>query len=161
VAEEAIEDLADLFRASLGDGRRLIPLRDELELTRHYLHMEQLRLDERLRLDWDLELPEDLLLPPLTLQPLLENAVYHGIEPQPHGGEVVIRGRREGEAATLEVSNPVPPGGQEQRQGNRIAQENVRQRLHAHFGSAAHLEAGRDGDTYTVRISLPYRRGAP
>jgi two-component system sensor histidine kinase AlgZ len=159
VAEEAVEDLADLFRASLGDGRHLIPLREELELTRHYLHMEQLRLGERLRLDWDLELPEDLLLPPLTLQPLLENAVYHGIEPQPEGGAVTIRGRREGETATLEVSNPVPPGGQERRHGNRIAQENVRQRLYAHFGRAARLEAGRDGDRYTVRIALPCQRG--
>lgn len=161
IAEEAVEDLADLFRASLGDGKRLIPLREELELTRHYLHMEQLRLGERLQLNWDLDLPDDLLLPPLTLQPLLENAVYHGIEPQPEGGAIVIRGGCTGDVAVLEVGNPVPPGGQEKAPGNRIAQENVRQRLHAHFGEAARLEAGREGKGYTVRIHLPCRRGQP
>src|SRR5690606_31316183 len=82
-AEAAVEDLADLFRAALAANSRLVPLCDELALARGYLALEHLRLGERLQVEWDVDtLPVDALVPPLTLQPLLENAVYHGIEPR-------------------------------------------------------------------------------
>ena len=86
-AETALEDMADLFRMAMADAQDLVPLRQEIELGRQYLALEQLRMGERLRVNWHIEdMPDDALMPPLMLQPLLENAVYHGIEPLPQGG---------------------------------------------------------------------------
>lgn len=157
-AEAAIEDLADLFRASLGDGRKLIPLAEELALTRRYLEMEALRLGERLRLDWQVEgLPPDAALPPLTLQPLVENAIYHGIEQLADGGTVTIGGEHQGGTIVLEVTNPLGVRGREHH-GNRVALDNIRQRLAFHFGTEAALETVEDEDLYRVRLRLPCRR---
>lgn len=156
-AEAAIEDLSDLFRASLGDGRRLIPLHEELALTRRYLHMEELRLGTRLRLDWQMDgVPPDAAIPPLTLQPLVENAIYHGVEQLPDGGTVTLGGVLAQAALTLTVSNPCPAQGRE-RSGNRIAVENIRQRLSFHFGPDAALEASEEAGIYRVQLRLPYR----
>src|SRR5690606_34599240 len=104
-AEAAVEDLADLFRASLARSGQLVPLSEELALARGYLRMEALRLGERLAVCWDTEaLPVDALLPPLTLQPLLENAIYYGIEPRVEPGLVDIHGRREGDMLYLSIA---------------------------------------------------------
>jgi len=82
-AEAALEDMAGLFRMLMNDNRELTPLARELELCRQYLSLEQLRLGERLRIEWrTAAMPGDALVPPLVLQPLLENAVYHGVEPR-------------------------------------------------------------------------------
>src|SRR6185503_20942227 len=90
-AEVALEDLADLFRVLMRDNRELAPLADEVELCRQYPELEQLRLGERLGVDWNVKsMPGDALVPPLLLQPLLENAVYHGIEPSSERGVVSI-----------------------------------------------------------------------
>ncbi len=157
-AEAAIEDLSDLFRASLGDGRRLIPLAEELALTRRYLQMETLRLGERLRLDWQVErLPPDAAIPPLTLQPLVENAIYHGIEQLAGGGTVSVDGELVGDVLVLAVTNPSAVRVRE-RSGNRIAVENIRQRLAFHFGPEAVLEAREEAGIYRVQLRLPYRR---
>jgi len=157
-AEAAIEDLADLFRASLGDGRKMIPLREELDLTRRYLRMEELRLGPRLRVQWEVAaLPDDAQIPPLTLQPLVENAIYHGIERLAEGGTVTIRGQIEGELITLGVTNPVVAGSQ-QRAGNRVAVDNIRQRLAFHFGESARLSCAPEDGHYRAAITLPYRR---
>ena len=81
-----MQDLADLFRANLSEKRNTITLEEECEVARIYQRIEQLRLGERLRVDWKIDtLPRDALVPGLMLQPLLENAIYHGIEPQPGG----------------------------------------------------------------------------
>lgn len=158
-AEAAIEDLADLFRASLGDGRKMIPLAEELDLTRRYLRMEELRLGERLRVQWTLEgLPQDAQIPPLTLQPLVENAIYHGIERLAEGGTVSISGEREGDSLQLTVTNPVLAGNSQQRAGNRVAVDNIRQRLAFHFGEAASLSCEPQDGHYRAGITLPYRR---
>lgn len=157
-AEAAIEDLADLFRASLGDGRRLIPLAEELTLTRRYLHVESLRLGTRLHLDWQIDaLPPDAAIPPLALQPLVENAIYHGIEQLADGGTIAVRGVWEGELLTLVVSNPCPGQGRE-RSGNRVAVDNIRQRLAFHFGADAVLDTEERAGSYQVRLRWPYRR---
>ncbi len=157
-AEAAIEDLADLFRASLGEGRGTITLAEELDLTRRYLHMEQLRLGDRLAVEWRLEgVPEDARIPPLTLQPLVENAIYHGIEPLAGGGIVVITGAVDGEGITLAVTNPVAEGRSE-RVGNRIAVDNVRQRLAHHFGAQGGLTAEPTDGHYRVQLHIPYRQ---
>ncbi|MEW6645975.1 MAG: sensor histidine kinase [Pseudomonadota bacterium] len=157
-AEAAIEDLADLFRASLGDGRRLIPLAEELALTRRYLHMESLRLGTRLHLEWQIDaLPQDAAIPPLTLQPLVENAIYHGIEQLADGGSITVHGSAEGDGLILCVTNPCPAQARE-RSGNRVAVDNIRQRLAFHFGTDAVLEAEEGAGEYQVRLRWPYRK---
>jgi two-component system sensor histidine kinase AlgZ len=157
-AEAAIEDLADLFRASLGDGRQLIPLAEELALTQRYLQMEALRLGSRLRLDWQVNaLPPDAAIPPLTLQPLVENAIYHGIEQLAEGGTVAVGGSLQGEVLTLSVTNPCAEPGRVH-SGNRIAVDNIRQRLAFHFGAEAALVLAEEGGLYRMLLRLPYRR---
>ena len=157
-AEELVENLADLFRASLGSVERTSSLAEELELARQYLSIEGLRLADRLRVTWDLEgLPEHALLPPLTLQPLLENAVYHGIEPAAGGGAIIITGRYRKHRLNLSIRNSLPQHAQPtHREGNRLALENIRQRLSGLYDDAASLTESRvDGD-YQVRIVIPY-----
>lgn len=134
LAEQVVEDLADLFRVSLGDARIPVSLSRELEVCREYLRIEELRLGERLKMDWMVDdLPGDAQLPALSLQPLLENAVYHGIEPAPDGGTITLRGEREGDRLQIVISNTLSPDAGNTREGNQMAQENVRQRLQAFY----------------------------
>lgn len=160
-AEEAIEDLADLFRASLADGRARVSLREELALCRRYLHIESLRLGERLKVDWRIEaLPQEAMLPGLTLQPLLENAIHHGIEPLPGGGLVRVRGERAPGLLRIVVENPLPGPGAQPHAGHGLAHENLRQRLAAHFGERARLRAGARDGVYEVELTLPWTEAA-
>ena len=160
-AEEAVEDLAELFRASLDAGGELVTVADELDLAEGYLRMERLRLGERLVVDWDVaELPRDALVPPLTLQPLLENAVYHGIEPRPGGGTVIIRGSRHGDGWRVCLSNPEPASEDTPRSGFGMAVANVRERLELAFGDAAQFRVIHETGFYTVRMDVPLRRDA-
>lgn len=157
VAEQVVEDLADLFRVSLGDARVPVTLGRELEVCRHYLRIEGLRVGERLRTEWLLDLPEDALLPALTLQPLLENAIYHGIEPLPEGGPVRIEGALESKRLLVKISNSLAAGaGMQTRAGNQMAQDNVRQRLRAFFGDSGRLDVEAGAGEYRVRVSFPY-----
>ncbi len=157
-AEAVVEDLADLFRAALGDPAGGSSLGEEMELVRRYLGVEQQRLGARLRVEWDLEdLPEQAPLPLLVLQPLVENAVYHGIEPSAQGGIVRIAGRYRGNRVNVSVRNSLPSaGGNSHREGNRMALDNVRQRLAALYPGAASLTLGRVDDEYQVRLVFPY-----
>src|SRR4051812_28296628 len=141
-AEQAVEDLADLFRASLSDANVRISLRDEIEIARTHERIEQLRLRDRLRVTWDIDgLPMRVEVPSLILQPLLENAVYHGIEMLPRGGAVSIVGKRVGDMLHIEVRNPIPPpAGYGDREGNRMALENIRQRLELAWPGRARIE---------------------
>jgi two-component system sensor histidine kinase AlgZ len=157
VAEAAIEDLSDLFRASLGQADDRTTLGDELELARRYLHIETLRLGARLAVAWDMDaLPLDVKGVPLMLQPLLENAIYHGIESLPGGGTIRVAGRLRDGMVEIEISNPVPADGSSVPQrGSQIAQENIRQRLLLAFGDTARLETSlREGD-YRVTLRYP------
>jgi two-component system sensor histidine kinase AlgZ len=160
LAERVVEDLAELFRVTLGDARVPARLAEELEVCRRYAAIEQLRLGERLRIVWDLsDAPGDALLPALTLQPLLENAIYHGIEPAPQGGDVVLAVRREAPGVAVTLSNPLcSPGMHGHRDGNRLALDNVRERLLAFFGPGAALDVGPAGGRYWVTLRFPYRR---
>lgn len=159
-AEEVVEDLADLFRGALSENRDT-DLETELDLVRRYFRIEQLRLGDRLQLDWRTDdLPGDARVPLLILQPLVENAVYHGVQPLPDGGTVVVTGGREDGRVWIEVENPVPPAGAARPgPGNRMAQENIAQRLRILYGGRARFEAGREGDRYRVRLTFPYQRG--
>ena len=156
-AEDILQDLADLFRASLGDESRMSSVGREMELTRQYLAVEQQRLGARLRVNWSLEnLPEGAPMPALLLQPLVENAVYHGIEPSVHGGEICIFGRFRNGVVALTVSNTLAEQpGVSQRQGNHMALENIRQRLEVRFGDKAGMHTGMVEDRYQVRIWFP------
>jgi two-component system sensor histidine kinase AlgZ len=155
LAEEAVEDLADLFRASLADARQAGSLASELELCRRYLRIEQHRLGERLVVEWSgLDSVVDLRLPALTLQPLLENAIYHGIEPLPGGGTIRIQCARDADVVRIVISNPRPAHGNPHA-GNRLAQENVAQRLEAFFGHPGLIEVAAPADEYRVTVTLP------
>jgi two-component system sensor histidine kinase AlgZ len=155
-AEAALEELADLFRALMKDNRELVPLSEEIALARQYLALERLRLGERLQVRWDVEsCPPDALVPPLMLQPLLENAVYHGVEPLDGPGEVLVRMARRQDRLLIEISNPY--GGQGHGAGNQMALANIRERLLLFFDLEARLDTEATADRYRLTILLPYR----
>jgi two-component system sensor histidine kinase AlgZ len=156
-AEEAVEDLADLFRATLRDSHSPLRLKEELELSRIYQRIEALRLGERLSVVWDVaELPMRAFVPGLTVQPLLENAIYHGIEPLPDGGTVTVAGRVVDGEIEISVTNPVAPKIAAERSGNRIALDNIRQRLDLAYGGRGSLEVEQQPDRYRVVVRFPY-----
>jgi two-component system sensor histidine kinase AlgZ len=154
-AEAAVQDLADLFRATLSDKRDVITLAEELEVARTYQRMEQLRLGSRLQVDWKIDsLPVSALVPGLMIQPLLENAIYHGIEPRAEGGTVTISGEVSGDLVTIVVRNPLDPlpG---LREGNRLALANLRERLSLMYGERALMKSGRFDAEYIVTLRFP------
>ena len=156
-AERALEDLADLFRTLMSEPRQFVRLADEIALLERYAGLEQLRLGERLRITWELDAaPNDALLPPLVLQPLLENAVFHGVEPGTAAGEVVVRIERRGNRVYASIENPYVAD-QQRRAGNRMALENIRERLALFFDAEAHIRTSADGKRYRVELEMPYK----
>ena len=157
-AESALEELSDLFRALMRDNRELVPLSEEIGLARQYIDLERLRLGNRLKVRWEVETcPPDALVPPLMLQPLLENAVYHGIEPLGETGEIRIALARIGDRIRFELSNPFSEA-HAGHHGNRMALANIRERLLLFFDLEATMSTGAEGGDYVVRIELPYRK---
>ena len=157
-AEEAVQDLADLFRANLSEKRNQIPLSDEIDVARTYQRMEQLRLGERLRVEWKIDsLPRDALVPGLTLQPLLENAIYHGVEPRQDGGVVTVTGEFNKGMITIVVRNPVPAANLTMRDGNRLALANIKERMDLMYGESATVKAGRFDEEYIVTLRFPFQ----
>ncbi len=155
-AEEAVEDLADLFRHNLNDSRTLVSLAHELDTAQRYLNIEQLRLGERLQVEWSLgDLPVDAAIPSLTLQPLLENAIYHGIERLDHGGIIRCVGRRHVGGFEITISNPTTEDTGDS--GHQLALDNTRQRLQAQFGDLASLSIQHTEQQYHVTLQLPYQ----
>ena len=155
-AETALLDMADLFRVLMRDNRELVPLADEIELCRQYLGLEKLRLSDRLSVEWHLNnMPGDALVPPLMLQPLLENAVYHGIEPMDKGGTIRVTGRREGSTAVLTIENPISPKLVARRPGHQIGLDNVRQRLALMFHGETDLEVVEGPERFIVTLRFP------
>ncbi|MCP4695747.1 MAG: sensor histidine kinase [Gammaproteobacteria bacterium] len=157
LAEQMVEDLADLFRSSLADASALIPLEKELSLCRHYLRIETLRMGERLKIEWTVDmLPGDALVPTLCLQPLLENAVSHGIQPIPAGGVIRINGLTDGQLVKIEIENPLPDT-PALRKGAHIAQDNLRQRLEVYYGRHGRLDISVSENSYVVKLRFPYK----
>lgn len=155
--ETALEDMADLFRMAMSGDEDLVPLRREIQLCRQYIALEQLRLGDRLRVEWQMQdVPDDALIPSLLLQPLLENAVYHGIELLPQGGCIDIKLHCNGSELRLEVKNPYTLRKGQPHPGNRIALSNIRQRLELLFDAEASYIAERGEDSYYVEIVMPY-----
>ena len=160
-AEQAVEDLSELFRASLkAEGE--VGLDEELRLCQHYVNIEMLRLGDRLKVEWKLNaVPEGLRIPALTLQPLMENAIYHGVEPRFEQSVVRVAVDYDGKNVFIIITNPVAPPAAHSR-GNRMALANIRQRLQAHYGDTAKLTAHADENIYTTYVSYPLRLdGAP
>jgi two-component system sensor histidine kinase AlgZ len=154
-AEGAVQDLADLFRATLSDKRDTITLAEELEVARTYQRMVQLRLGPRLQVEWKTDaLPANALVPSLLIQPLLENAIYHGIEPRATGGTVTITGEVAGGLVTIVVRNPLDPSPGEH-EGNRLALANIRERLSLMYGERALMKSGRFDAEYIVTLRFP------
>lgn len=157
-AESAVEDLAELFRASFRDVQRLITIQDEIDICQQYLRIEGLRLDHRLQVAWQVDnLPRDALIPPLCLQPLLENAVYYGIQPLPEGGVITITSMRDGDQLTIDIENPCVADIQKSR-GLGIAQDNVRERLKVYFGGQGKLTIYQESNSYRVNLRIPYQK---
>ena len=156
-AERTLEDLADLFRTLMSDARQFVRLADELALLERYAEIEQLRLGERLRITWELDgAPDDALLPPLVLQPLLENAVYHGVEPATEAAEVLVRIERRGNRVLALIENPYIEA-EAARAGNRMALDNIRERLQLFFDAEARIATQAADGRYRVEIEIPYK----
>jgi two-component system, LytTR family, sensor histidine kinase AlgZ len=157
-AEAAIEDLAELYRMLMSDTATFTTLANEMDVTRQYLNLEHLRLGDRLNVEWRTEAaPRDALVPPLLLQPLVENAVYHGIEPGIERGTIEIAIYREGDRVHVRLTNPYHPEHQH-RQGNRMALANIRERLALHFDVESTLESGVVGANWEIHMVMPYRK---
>ena len=157
-AETTLENLADLFRVFMRDARELVPMDDEIVTCKEYLAIEQLRLGERLQVIWQLDqMPGDALLPGLLLQPLIENAVHHGIEPSAETGTIEIVVSRPGERVRVEIVNPLAPT-PPVRPGNQMALSNVRERLMLLYDMEAELKTGVDNGRFRVLLEFPYRK---
>lgn len=166
-AEKVVEDLSALFRASLGDVGDRVPLSQELSLCERYIHIEQLRLGERLQVKWHKHLQhEHYLVPSLCLQPLLENAIYHGIQPLVAGGVIDITLRDDNNRLTVVIRNPftADTANMNKNRGNGMALDNLEQRLRAGYGDAAEFsvqtingqqDQQQDERQFVVTFSLP------
>jgi len=157
LAETAIEDLSDLFRASLNE-KNMNALADEIELTKSYLAIESLRLGDRLQIEWQID--ERLLqieVPSLSIQPLAENAIYHGIEPIEKGGKIQISALQIDNKLKLSIRNPLASEDQSSsfKRGNQMAQDNIRQRLELVYGNAGEFTINDTKDSYTVSLLIP------
>ena len=160
LAEQSVLDLAELFRATLLEPTELYQISDEWILCQHYIRIEGHRLGNRLHVEWDIDsLPNNALVPPLSLQPLLENSIYHGIERLPEGGTINIYGKFEDEKLIILFSNPLPANNfNEAHKGNKQAHDNIRKRLISIFGTKSDLIIENTQQQYTVKLILPYRR---
>ncbi len=159
-AEKAIEDMADLFRMMLSEDEQLVPMKNEIDVAKQYLGLESLRLDNRLQVEWDIgTFQRKAVMPILTLQPLLENAIRHGIEELPAGGKVEIRLWEDADMIRIRVANPVPALRRKERITTSHVQslDNIRRRFHSHYGDAATLSAAETEGQFVAMVALPLR----
>lgn len=157
LAESVVEDLSALFRASLSDTQAgQVLLDEELDLCERYIRIETLRLDDRLKVEWDVQVdPSAVTIPLLTLQPLLENAIYHGIQPLPTGGVVTVTIVNQGGILTIKVQNPLVKNNNQHSTGNKMALENIRSRLQAIYGNRARVESTTENERFEISVSYP------
>ena len=154
-AETALEDMADLFRVLMSENRELVTLTEEISLCHKYLDLEKLRLEDRLKITWQInDLPSDAMIPPLILQPLLENAVYHGIEPLAEGGEIIVKIYTKLKELIIIISNPYAPENNKH-VGNKMAMKNIKERLQLHFDLESSLKTESKNNRYFVNIRMP------
>jgi two-component system, LytTR family, sensor histidine kinase AlgZ len=155
-AESVLEDLAQLFRVALAEVGASVTLEEEIELARRYLAIEEVRFAERLQVQWQIDpRVHSARVPPLVLQPLVENAVRHGIEPAAGGGSVTVRAQVVRGQAVVIVSNSLGDGDGPASMGHGMALHNVRERLRLLHDVAAECTVWREGDVFHARIVLP------
>ena len=154
-AEAVLEDLSELFRHALeANPGESVTLSEEIALARRYLDIEQVRFGDRLQLDWSIDpTAGSARVPPLVLQPLVENAVKHGVEPSAEGAQVKVSTQRRGSTVVIKVTNTVP-GGQGVR-GHGVAQDNVRDRLRLLHDVQGQFQAVMKDGMYQVRMEVP------
>ena len=153
-AESLLEDLSELFRHALVDQGESVTLAEEVALARRYLAIEQARFGDRLQVEWSLDpLAGSARVPPLCLQPLVENAVKHGVEPSPAGAEVKVSTQRRGGVVVIKVTNTVPAG--QGMPGHGVAQDNVRDRLRLLHDVQAQFQTALKDGVYQVRMEVP------
>ncbi|MDD3937226.1 sensor histidine kinase [Rhodoferax sp.] len=158
-AEAMLENLADLFRAVMSDSRALVPFSQELELAKAYVAIEEIRFGPRLRVNWSCDpATANALVPPLMLQPLVENAVLHGVAPLEEGALISVEAYQEDLSLIVFVRNPIAEDGQI-REGNRIALDNIRERLALHFDVEARLKVDVVNGEFVVSVRIPIKRG--
>lgn len=158
-AEAMLENLADLFRAVMADSRALVPFSQELELAKAYVAIEEIRFGPRLRVNWSCDAaPADALVPPLMLQPLVENAVLYGVAPLEAGALIRVEAYQDDLNLVVLVRNPIPEDAQI-REGNRIALDNIRERLALHFDVEARLKVGAVNGEFVVSVRIPVKHG--
>jgi two-component system, LytTR family, sensor histidine kinase AlgZ len=156
-AEGLLEDLSDLFRAALAENSESVTLAQEIELAKNYLSIEQVRFGDRLQVQWQLD-PDasHAKLPPLLLQPLVENAVHHGVEPSPVGANIIISTKRAGSRVVVQISNTLPIEiNKPSTSGNGMALNNVRERLSLLYDLESTFRTETKDGHYVVRIELP------
>lgn len=164
-AEAAVVDMADLLRTMLGDSENLVPVSNEIAIARKYLDIETLRLDNRLHVEWSVgKFPRTAVMPVLILQPLIENAIQHGIEAIPAGGVIGVRLWEADDTIHITVTNPLPrlrakspaaPAHSEH------ALDNLRLRLASHYSGAARIEITQEPERFSVTVEIPIRGGKP
>lgn len=162
-AEMVLENLADLFRAQLQDANRSSTLAREIELAQGYLAIETIRMgDTRLQNKWVVDAPDHAEVPHLLLQPLLENAVYHGIEPSHRPGEICVSIIKRQEWIYIRIDNPLPETTDKnhKRQGNQMALGNLADRLHLMYDADASIRSSCQGRVFRVDMRLPYRKAS-
>jgi two-component system sensor histidine kinase AlgZ len=153
-AEGVLEDLAELFRVAITEGTDSVSLGEEVDLAQRYLDIEQIRFGSRLHVTWELDgQAASARVPPLLLQPLVENAVRHGVEPSPEGGVIRVRTKVKLGRAVLSIANSVPK--EPSRPGHGMALKNVRERLRLMHDVAAQFEMRQDKDVFRVQIVVP------
>ncbi len=156
-AEHAIEDLSNLFRATLRESA-VVPLSEEIDLCQGYINIEALRLGDRLQVEWTFKhVPEEISIPLLTLQPLVENAIYHGVELRHDPSLIHITLDYSDSILSVELRNPRPPPDSTPRSGHQMALDNIRERLRAHYGEQAKLTLSADRDTFITHLSYPIK----
>lgn len=154
-AETAVLNLASVFRSVL-EERNWSSLKSELDLCKHYLDLEALRLGERLNIVWLIESGlETLNMPALLLQPLIENAIYHGIQPRPSGGTIQIKAQTISSNLIIQIDNPLPNHDTVPHTGNGIAIDNLQERLRLAYKGNASLTVQQSAEFFSVRLSLP------
>lgn len=153
-AEALLEDLSELFRHALVDQGESVTLAEEVAIARRYLAIEQVRFGDRLRVEWSLDpVAGSARVPPLVLQPLVENAVKHGVEPSAAGADVRISTQRRGGVVVVKVTNTVPAG--QGLPGHGVAQDNVRDRLRLLHDVETQFQTGLHDGLYQVRLEVP------
>ena len=155
-AEKITEDLAELFRMLLKEQKELIPWTEELTLSRRYLDIEKQRLRDRLVVEWEInDVPDDMMVPALLIQPLLENAIFHGIEPEVNGGTIKVRAEFKHRQLVISIKNSNSKN-IAHRKGNKMALDNIRERLLVFYQGRAAINCSAEKDFYLIILKLPY-----